>query len=52
MKKTIRDIEKAGGESVKWFKTGVYYLYLPTVLFLGLRSVNWAALFNQAQPLN
>lgn len=41
MKKTVRDLEKAGSSSVKWFKSGVYYLYLPAVLILGLKTVKW-----------
>jgi thiamine monophosphate synthase len=45
MKKTIKDLEKAGLGAVGWFKAGVYYLFVPIVVIAGLRSVNWRALF-------
>jgi hypothetical protein len=52
MKKTVRDLEKAGAVSMKWLKTGLYYLYLPTVLILGLKTVNWEMLFGNAPSLD
>ena len=52
MKKTVRDIQKAGDSSVKWLKTGAYYLYLPTVLILGFRTVKWDMFLSQAPALS
>lgn len=51
MKKTVRDLEKAGSSSIKWLKAGTYYLYLPVLLALGLRTVKWEAFFSQGPPL-
>jgi len=42
MKKTIKDLEKAGASAVSWFKYAVYYLYLPAVLVLGASTINWS----------
>ena len=50
MKKTIKDLEKAGSNATSWFKTGVYYLYLPAVILLGARTINWSGLISGAQP--
>ena len=50
MKKTIKDLEKAGSSAVSWFKAGVYWLYLPAVLILGAKTVNWSALISGVQP--
>ena len=52
MKKTIRDLEKVGNSSVKWLKNGIYYLYLPTILILGLKTVKWEAFFPAASGIN
>lgn len=41
MKKTVRDLEKAATGSIKWLKAGIYYLYLPVVVIIGLKTVNW-----------
>jgi len=51
MKKTVRDLEKAGSNGIKWLKAGTYYLYLPTVIFMGLRTVKWEAFFAQGPAL-
>lgn len=51
MKKTVRDLEKAGAASMSWIKFGLYYLYLPAVLALGLKNVNWEMLFGNAPSL-
>jgi hypothetical protein len=44
MKKTLKDIEKIGNSTVSWIKTGIYYLYLPVVLIVGIKTVNWEQL--------
>jgi hypothetical protein len=41
MKKTVKDIEKLSEGGVKWLKAGLYYIYLPVVLIVGLKTVNW-----------
>lgn len=51
MKKTVKDLEKAGAASMSWIKFGLYYLYLPTVLILGLKTVNWDTMFGNAPSL-
>lgn len=40
MKKTVKDIEKISESGVKWLKASLYYLYLPVVLIVGLKTVN------------
>ena len=40
MKKTVRDIEKLSEKSVKYIKLGLYYLAIPTVLALGVKTVD------------
>ena len=50
MKKTIKDLEKVGSSAVSWFKAGVYWLYLPAVLILGAKTVNWSAMISGVQP--
>lgn len=49
MKKTIKDIEKLSEGSVKWAKTGLYYAFLPIVLLVGFKTVNWES-FTGASP--
>jgi hypothetical protein len=44
MKKTLKDIEKMGNSTVGWIKTGIYYLYLPVVIFAGIKTVSWEQL--------
>lgn len=41
MKKTRRDIEKAGTASFKWVKTGIYYIFIPIVVAVGLKTVSF-----------
>lgn len=40
MKRTIKDIEKLSEGGVKWLKAGLYYIYLPIVIVIGLKTVN------------
>lgn len=48
MKKTVRDLEKLGGKSVGYLKTGLYYLFVPAVVVLGLKSMDLSKLMNQS----
>ena len=52
MKKTVRDLQKVSSSSIGWLKTGAYYLYLPTVLILGLKTVKWDMFLNQAPGMS
>jgi len=42
MKKTRRDIEKAGSASFKWVKTGIYYIFIPVVVVVGLKTMTFS----------
>ena len=44
MKKTVRDLEKMGGTSVSYLKKGIYYLFVPTVIALGVKTVDLSRL--------
>lgn len=46
MKKTIKDLEKAGSTAVSWLKAAVYYFSMPVVLALGAATINWNNLIN------
>jgi hypothetical protein len=48
MKKTIKDLEKLSESSVKWAKTGLYYFFLPVVIVVGLKTVNWENIIGAA----
>lgn len=45
MQKTIRDLEKAGGKGVSYFKLGLYYLFVPVVVGMGLKTVDFSRFF-------
>ena len=45
MKKTIKDIEKAGGKGMSYFKFGLYYLFVPLVVGAGLKTVDFGRFF-------
>lgn len=49
MKKTVKDIEKIGESGVKWLKASLYYIYLPVVLIVGLKTLNMDSLRGPAQ---
>lgn len=51
MKKTVKDIEKLADGSFKWAKTILYYFYLPAVIVIGAKTINWSAAFGPAQPM-
>ena len=50
MEKTIKDIKKLGGSSLKISKKLVYYGFIPLVIILGARTVKLDNLMNQ-QPM-
>lgn len=45
MKKTVKDINKLTTQGVKYLKAGVYYLTVPIVLGLGLKSIDFSRMF-------
>lgn len=45
MKKTVKDIEKLTEGGIKWLKSGLYYLYLPVVIAVGLKTVRMENFF-------
>lgn len=45
MKKTIRDIEKMSGKGASYFKAGLYYLFVPVVVGLGLKTIDLSRFF-------
>ena len=50
MKKTIKDLGKAGGKGIGYFKAGVYYCFIPIVIGMGLKTVDLSR-FLQPQTL-
>ena len=47
MKKTVRDLEKMSGKGVGYLKTGLYYLFVPLVIGMGLRTVDLSRFIQQ-----
>ncbi len=45
MKKTIKDIEKYGTTTYNYLKTGIYYLFIPVVVGMGLKSIDFTKIF-------
>ena len=46
MYKTIQDIKKASNEGQKLFKGFFYYGYIPLILVLGIKTVDWQQFSN------
>lgn len=40
MKKTVKDVEKLSASSVKYLKVGLYYLSIPAVVAVGLKTID------------
>ena len=45
MKKTIKDIEKLSGKGISLLKAGLYYLSVPIVVGIGLKTIDFARFF-------
>jgi hypothetical protein len=45
MKKTLKDINKLAAQGVSYLKAGIYYLAIPVVFGLGLKTMNWENIF-------
>jgi len=48
MKKTAKDLEKLGEAAIKWVKLGLYYIYIPIVLYVGIKTVKMENFMNAA----
>jgi hypothetical protein len=48
LKSTIKDISKISDKSSKAVKGAIYYAFIPLVLYLGLKTVDWKQLTQQA----
>lgn len=46
MQKTVQDIKKLSNQGQKVFKGLFYYAYIPVILVLGLKTVNWSNFTN------
>jgi hypothetical protein len=51
MQKTVQDIKKLAGHGQKAFKGFFYYAYIPVVVILGLKTVDWANFSNPQPPM-
>jgi hypothetical protein len=51
MKKTAKDLEKLGEAATRWVKFGLYYMYIPLVLYLGYTTVKLDNFLGAAAPL-
>ena len=51
MQKTVQDIKKLAGQGQKVFKGFFYYAYIPVVVILGLKTVDWANFSNPQPPM-
>ncbi len=38
---TLKDIEKLSNKSVNVVKVAMYYAFIPTIVYLGARTINW-----------
>lgn len=47
MDRTIKDLKSMAAKTYDYGKVVVYYGFLPTIIFLGLRTVHWER-FNQS----
>lgn len=41
MQKTIRDIQKIGSKAQNALKFAMYYIYIPAIVYMGIKTVNW-----------
>lgn len=50
MQKTIQDFKKLSNQGQKVFKGLFYYAYIPVIVILGLKTVDWQN-FSNPQPM-
>jgi hypothetical protein len=41
MQRTLKDIQKIGSKGQHVLKFSLYYLYIPVIIYLGAKTVNW-----------
>ena len=41
MDRTVKDIKKITTIGSKYLKNSVYYAYIPLILYLGAKTMNW-----------
>ena len=41
MEKTVKDLKKLTNSGSKYLKSSIYYAYIPVILFLGFKTMNW-----------
>jgi|LakMenEpi03Aug12_release.lakeMendotaPanAssembly.Ray.scaffolds.fasta_scaffold4046156_1 hypothetical protein len=41
MQRTIKDIQQFGLKGQKVLKFTLYYAYIPVIIYLGIKTVNW-----------
>lgn len=46
MNRTINDLKKLNNQGQKVFKSFFYYGYIPVILFLGIKTVDWQQFSN------
>lgn len=51
MKKTAKDLEKLGEAATRLVKFGLYYLYIPIVLYVGYTTVKMENFLGTAAPI-
>jgi hypothetical protein len=39
---TVKDFKKVAGKSVNLVKGAMYYAFIPTILYFGFKTVDWA----------
>lgn len=51
MQKTVQDIKKISSQGQKLFKGFFYYAYIPAIVILGLKTVDWQNFSNPQPPM-
>jgi hypothetical protein len=48
MKKTVKDLSKMSSQGISYLKAGIYYLTVPVVIGLGLKTIDFSRIFAPA----
>ena len=51
MQKTVQDIKKLSNQGQKTLKGFLYYAYIPVIVYLGIRTVDWQSFSNPQGPM-
>jgi hypothetical protein len=49
MQKTVQDLKKLTSKAINLGKGFLYYAYIPVVVYLGIKTVNWEQFTNPQQ---